>query len=331
MMRKNHKLSWSNTRITLLDYCEKKYFLNYYTSALKNDFPQEWKLVQILKRCKSLDMWIGEKTHYVISDYLNAIQKGENTDFLFENCLVKIDQEMRSEFAFSKVKDFSVLDFTQNGGLSEHFYGEDIDDKLDDAIGKVKHNFEAFVDSEWGKKVISLIQHHKLVYVEEPRVPDFGGMKVVLKGVSDLENVNIMASPDFGVMVWDREYYILDRKTGKEPVWPHGLTDQLKVYVLKLLMKSKGKAELWDWKISAYEVYLPSLSVYGGGFVQQDIDDILTKIRQDVEFQKKFLVNEDPLRNEPVDSIQFSRTLSKYKCETCTFRKVCDDLALLKK
>ena len=32
-------LSWSNTRITLLEYCERKYFLNYYTFALKQDFP----------------------------------------------------------------------------------------------------------------------------------------------------------------------------------------------------------------------------------------------------------------------------------------------------
>ena len=32
-------LSWSNTRITLLEYCERKYFLNYYTFALKDNNP----------------------------------------------------------------------------------------------------------------------------------------------------------------------------------------------------------------------------------------------------------------------------------------------------
>jgi len=31
-------------------------------------------------------------------------------------------------------------------------------------------------------------------------------------------------------------------------------------------------------KISAYELYLPSLSVYGGEVKQEDIDDILEKI-----------------------------------------------------
>ena len=79
-------------------------------------------------------------------------------------------------------------------------------------------------------------------------------------------------------------------------------------------------------KISAYEVYLPSLSVYGGEVKQEDIDDIVQKIRKDVDFQKKFLVNEDPLANEPLDSTVFSRTFQKQKCENCTFRQVCDKL-----
>ena len=32
-------LSWSNTRIMLLEHCERKYFLNYYTFALKEENP----------------------------------------------------------------------------------------------------------------------------------------------------------------------------------------------------------------------------------------------------------------------------------------------------
>lgn len=73
------------------------------------------------------------------------------------------------------------------------------------------------------------------------------------------------------------------------------------------------------------------MSVYGGRIEQGDIDEIVKKIEQDVEFQKKFLVDEDVVRNEPVESVLFSRTLSKQKCESCTFRKVCDQLAELKR
>ena len=42
-------LSWSNTRITLLEYCERKYFLNYYTFALKQDRPDLWAETLVLK------------------------------------------------------------------------------------------------------------------------------------------------------------------------------------------------------------------------------------------------------------------------------------------
>jgi hypothetical protein len=42
-------LSWSNTRITLLEYCERKYFLNYYTFALKQDNPDLWLETLLLK------------------------------------------------------------------------------------------------------------------------------------------------------------------------------------------------------------------------------------------------------------------------------------------
>ena len=47
-------LSRSNTRITLLEYCERKYFLNYYTFALKQDNPDLWLETLLLKWLKSI-------------------------------------------------------------------------------------------------------------------------------------------------------------------------------------------------------------------------------------------------------------------------------------
>lgn len=325
MIKYRHKLSWSNTRITLLEYCEKKYYLNYYTTALRSDYPDFWKEAQILKRCKSLEMWMGEKTHYLISDYLNAIQSWNPVDV--DTIKLHIAQEMREEFELSKNKDFSELKFDDFWWLSEHFYWENVDDRLEEVIGKVLNNLDQFILSEWWKKVIDFIKKKYLVYIEHPRFPDFDAMRIDLEWIASLSNVNIMASPDFWVVVWENEYLILDWKTGKDPFDSSALTDQLKVYALKLLLKAtKGKTNLMNIKISAYEVYLPSLSVYGGEVKQEDIDDIVQKIRKDIDFQKKFLVNEDPLANEPLDSTVFSRTFQKQKCEHCTFRQVCDKL-----
>ena len=42
-------LSRSVTRMSVLEYCERKYFLNYYTFALKQDNPDLWAEAQLLK------------------------------------------------------------------------------------------------------------------------------------------------------------------------------------------------------------------------------------------------------------------------------------------
>ncbi len=79
--------------------------------------------------------------------------------------------------------------------------------------------------------------------------------------------------------------------------------------------------------IEAHEVYLQNMRTYGGTLVQQDIDDIITKIQHDVEEQKSFLVDRDPYRNDPVDMMIFRKTSNAKKCESCTFREVCQKLA----
>jgi radical SAM protein with 4Fe4S-binding SPASM domain len=45
-----------------------------------------------------------------------------------------------------------------------------------------------------------------------------------------------------------------------------------------------------------------------------------------VNFQKTFLVDQDPYKNQPVSSTSFSRTQDEEKCKTCPFRKVCEEL-----
>jgi hypothetical protein len=79
------------------------------------------------------------------------------------------------------------------------------------------------------------------------------------------------------VTLSDTEYVIVDWKSGKEDFLNEGLSDQLKIYVLKILLK-KGMTSLDGMRIEAYEVYLGSMNAYGGVIMQQDIDDIIAKI-----------------------------------------------------
>lgn len=326
---KMNKLSWSNTRITLLEYCEKKYYLNYYTFALKNFNEELRRNTLISKKLKSLEMWMGEKTHLLISDYLKLLQAGEATAENIQKIKEGIAEEMRYEFELSKEKDYETLNFESWGGLSEHFYHENVDERLDPTIQRVFANLDALISSPWIERIQEWMRNSNAIYIENPKNPDFEAMKVEIDKIQDLKDISIMASPDFWIIFWGNRYLILDRKSGKEPQYPIDIADQIKVYALKLLLKKKKMPVLWDIMIEGYEIFLPSMHSYGGNIEQKDIDMVIEKIKQDTRFQSTFLVDQDPVKNKPLPSSSFSPTAESWKCETCTFRKVCHQLRAL--
>ncbi|MDR2190609.1 MAG: hypothetical protein LBP53_05490 [Candidatus Peribacteria bacterium] len=75
----------------------------------------------------------------------------------------------------------------------------------------------------------------------------------------------------------DTSYLILDWKSGKEDVLQNNISNQLRVYALKMLLK-KGLTSLEGMHIEAYEIYLKNMNAYGGVLTQNDITTIITKI-----------------------------------------------------
>ncbi len=269
-------------------------------------------------------MRVGEKTHHLLSDYLRALKKGEQTEEAIQAHKDRVVAEMRKEFELSKTRDYASYDRDHKFWLSEHYYGEDIDDKLEESIQKVLHNLDVFLASDRNENVQHYFQTAKTVYVENPREKDFEGMKLNLSSIQELRPVNVMAAPDFGVIISDNKYLIIDRKTGQEKLDTDGVSEQLKIYALKLLLKSNIDIEKVD--IEAYEIYLPSLHQRGGKIGKEDIDHIIQKLKDDVDYQKQFLVDGDIIRNQAMSPDNFPRTKSEKKCASCTFRKVCEDL-----
>ena len=271
-----------------------------------------------------MDMRVGEKTHHLLSDYLRALKKREVTQEDIQGFKNHIIDEMKQEFELSKTRDYTAYDKDHKFWLSEHYYGEDVDDKLEEAIQKVIHNLDVFLESEWHQKVQHYFKTAKTVFVENPREKDFDGMKVNLYAIPELKNLNVMAAPDFGVVISDNKYLIIDRKTGQEKLDSDWISDQLKIYALKTLLKSKINID--DVEIEWYEVYLPSLHQIWGKIGKPDIDYITNKLKEDMDYQKQFLVDGDIINNQPLSHDHFPRTNSAKKCASCTFRKVCEDL-----
>jgi hypothetical protein len=80
-------------------------------------------------------------------------------------------------------------------------------------IQKVLHNLDVFIQSERNEKVQHYFKTAKTVFVEKPREKDFKGMRVDLRSIPELKDLNVMAAPDFGVVFSDNKYLIIDRKT----------------------------------------------------------------------------------------------------------------------
>lgn len=107
---RNYSLTWSNTRITVLEYCNKKYFFNYYPHALREVNQELWLNTLLLKNLKSMDMRVGEKTHHLLSDYLNALKYGKVAAGEVQSFKDVIVDEMRKEFDESKNRDYTSYD-----------------------------------------------------------------------------------------------------------------------------------------------------------------------------------------------------------------------------
>lgn len=323
--RHQNTLTWSTTRITVLEYCNKKYFFNYYPHALKPLDEKLWLDTLLLKNLKSLDMRVGEKTHHLLSDYLRLLKRQEVSTEEIQSLKDVVAKEMRDEYQLSKDRDYSLgYDREQKFGLSEHFYGESIDDQLEPMIQKVEHNLDVLLQSDRLDKIQHYFKTAKSVFVEHPRTKDFESMKLNMSSIPELKDINVMAAPDFGVVFADGKYLIIDWKSGQEKMDDAGPSDQLKIYALKLLLK--GHINVEDTEITGYEVYLPSLNQIGGHIRKEDIDAIIAKLATDVEYQKQFLVDGDVVANEPLPHTSFPRTKSEKKCASCTFRKVCGEL-----
>jgi hypothetical protein len=216
-INRSHNLGWSNTRITVLEYCQKKYFFNYYTHTLR-DMDEKLRLeAMLLKNLKSMEMRMGEKTHHILSDYLRLLKQGKVEENTVQTLKDEMTEIMKKEFLQSKERDYSLgYNKDQKFGLSEHYYGEDVDDRLQEIIDRVIKNFDAFLASEWHEKVQRYFAIAKHVFVENPKVPDYENMKINVNKIPELMDVAILASPDFGVIFDDNNYLILDRKSGKE-------------------------------------------------------------------------------------------------------------------
>lgn len=268
-------------------------------------------------------MW--EMTHKIISFYLVEFKK-----YIVDNWPIPDTQKIIQDFSASMEKTFFLskeTDFTDfvAFGLSEHFYNTMEDNSLEVILQKVIINFNSFLGSDYHKQIENRFRKGHHIYIENPWRVNFDIMKVNIQYIPWLEKISVLASPDFWIMFGENNYLILDWKSGKESLDVSWITDQLRVYALKTLLKQKNTL-LWNRHIDVQEIYLPSLHKKAWTIQQEDIEYIINKIKEDIEYQKQFLVDQDIEKNQALNHTAFTRTSNEKKCTDCSFRLICQQL-----
>lgn len=271
-------------------------------------------------------MWLWEKTHHIIADYLRLLV--EKNWSVSDGDVVTIQESMETtmqqEFQLAKNRQYNRYDKDNKFWFKEFCYGDDISDQLEDGIVRVLWNLDALRASDLHDTLLHYAKSGYKLYIESNE-SDFEQMKLVLDHHPILQDVTIWAGPDFGVTATDNTYYIYDRKSGTEKDIPQDtITDQLKIYAYKLLCNTNRTLE--NTTIYTYEVYLPSMYMIGGKVNQTDIDHIKQKVIDDVHELQTLVVDGNIKNNIPEHVDSFQRTADSAKCRLCSMRRVCATL-----
>lgn len=323
-------LSRSISRSQVFWYCKKKYFFSYYGHWLRDI--DIWLRLETLtlKKLQSLDMRAWEMIHYLLSDYLHHLQDQAITPDKIDELKQDVIKHMDKMYKISKNKNYSQYDKYNQFWLSEHFYQIDVDLKFQETKEKVIKYLDNFLLSDLHDQVWQHILSDNKVFIE-PKKSDFDAMKIQINDIPELQWIVIFAQPDFGVILDKKSYIIYDRKSGKLPEYSgENISDQLKVYSYKVAKK------LWlenidDLTIKAYEVFLQDMSTYGWLVSSNEIMEVQDKILNAVREQKKYIHDENIIKNIPIEVEKFQRTDKLNKCKTCTFRSVCEKLKAFEK
>ena len=319
-------LSRSISKSTVLHYCVKKYYFSTYSNYLKEVDMWLRNDAMVSKNIKSLAMWLGECLHDLMSDYLHLIKDNQNSAENIEKAKVSLVTKMDRDFQISKVRDYTKYNSDLKFWLTEHYYKENIDDMYLQWKKSILDCFDAFCKSELNDEIISYIKDPENTIFIEPNEKNFESMKIEIDNNPDLMWMNIYAQPDFWIITKDKKYIIYDRKSGKIPEKdPNSISDQLKVYAYKVLQK------IWlenidNIDVQAYEIFLKWIVKFGWKITKQDLLDIEQKIVDDANIQKQLIINKNVESNMPLESSAFHRTDDPYKCQNCTFYKVCEEI-----
>ena len=306
--------SWSHSRDATLQWCERKYYFQYYGkwNGWSYNADERTKTTYLLTQRTSLQAWAGSMVHEAISYFLHTRPSADTW-------IDETRQKMRHQFVSSRNKVFLNPKKAKTFGLEEHYYDVHLPDEVVRGTWEKVHNcLRAFLNGPFPDAIASAQAAQRYVYIEPP-TSNFFEMQI---HDHDFGDFALYAQPD---LVYENEQgilHLLDWKTGATPTHRtnQDIPPQLAFYLLWLRNKGGASREWPLEKIKLAEVYLPETITYGGTPSATTWPQAHQRARSSIAEMQSKLVDID--KNIAEES-SFELTTERGKCASCVFRAVC--------
>jgi hypothetical protein len=294
-----NEFSWSVKRDNFFQECQRKYYFQYYGYWGGWNEYADARTIKIdrLRQLKTRYMWVGEKVHECIKDFLKNMRYKKEPI-----CAEKLIEDklniMRSEFKNSKHGKYWRV--RKTCGLFEHEYNIDISDdewkKTSEILVKCINNF------------FTLDIYNQICSLADDQW-------IAIEDISYffLDGLKIFVSPDFAIRAGNR-VTIYDWKTGKVEI------DKYKLQLLCYCLFASQKWELDYESIKTVEFYLSSGDKYERIFTEAEINSAHKYI---IDSAKRMINKLENTKENVANENNFAFTDNVQISKNCNFQKVC--------
>lgn len=302
------ELTWSTSRLNVLNKCEREYYYNYYGSH--NGFSElasnETREIYKLKKLTNKNSLAGTIIHNKAKDFINLITA--NPDYTITPGFL----ERHINAAIYNFRNDCIRSNTHNSAwqpnitgfnmLQEYYYGQKINKIQGEEIRGILNRCICNIALSYTFEDINLNKLNVLINGDSNFTNfDFKGTKVF--AILDLLYINS-----------DGKYVVVDWKTGSED---EKHRNQMLAYA-KYVSNTYG---IDVGNIICRLEYLSSGSFIEYSFSNSDLNELELIISSDIDILKNYL--DDPILNKAKD-ISFFKTSedSKY-CNQCKYKAIC--------
>ncbi len=309
--------TWSVSRDQLLQTCERKYFFQYLAGGRLNGDTPRTRQIGLLKKLKTVPMWLGDCFHQAIAEYLSALRDGHvpSQAIVLEALRVRVERDWRfSAQGRYRVQPFSID--KAGVALLEHYYGQmPADTTAASAFAQVETWMKRFLTWADAGELAKELAAADRVWIEPPAwgndAPGF-----------EEDGVQIVTKVDFA---WERAgeaFVIYDWKASAPPRTRPPILSQHELQV--------GVYQLWPHlsmgidleRIASRLVYCgaASVAVEEHRLDPETLPLVRSALRDSVRLGKRWA---ERLENGAIDARDLNFAGSVFACRQCGFRELC--------